>query len=88
MHKNDLPQNYPNPFNSTTTIAFSIPKAGRYVLNIYNVNGEVVQTVLNKNFAAQFYSIDLDANNLASGVYFYRLSGNGMLMTKKFILLK
>ena len=75
-----LDQNYPNPFNPTTTIQFSLPQAGFVTLTVYNMLGQEVATLLNnvQYEEGQDESIDFDATNLASGVYFYRLSVQGI----------
>ncbi len=83
-----LMQNYPNPFNSTTMITFSIKKAGYYTLNIYNVNGQFVKTLLNDNLRNQKYQIRVQTPNLASGLYYYELKGEGFRQVKKFVLMK
>ncbi|MHB9027328.1 MAG: FlgD immunoglobulin-like domain containing protein [Candidatus Latescibacterota bacterium] len=77
-----LSQNFPNPFNPTTTIEYSIPKAGHTTLAIYNVAGQKVRTLINESQAASFYKVVWDGRNdngesVATGMYFYKLvSGN------------
>ena len=92
-----LSQNYPNPFNPTTTIGYQLPKASRVTLIIYNVLGQQVKALIDKEQSAGYYTIVLDASSLSSGVYFYRISttdgaagfaGGGFVRTKKMILLK
>ncbi len=89
-----LYQNYPNPFNPTTTIKYSIPNiAGVETQNlaslrIYNVLGEEVATLVNEKQAPGNYSVQFDASNLSSGVYFYKLQYGNFVATKKMILLK
>jgi len=83
-----LAQNYPNPFNPSTVIEFSIAEAGLYVVKIFNVLGQEVATVANQDFAAGKYSFNFDASNLTSGIYFYKLVGEKVNMTKKMLLLK
>jgi len=84
----ELKQNYPNPFNPSTTINYSIPVAGNYRLKVYNIMGEEVATLLNNNVNAGNYSVNLDASQLASGIYLYRLIGNNVNIVRKMILLK
>ncbi|GBE27133.1 two component regulator propeller [bacterium BMS3Bbin03] len=84
----DLKQNYPNPFNPTTTIAFSIEKRGLVNLKVYNINGQLVSTLVNRPMTPGSYSVKFDGRNLASGMYYYRLTVDGKLMTKKMTLLK
>jgi len=86
--KYELDQNYPNPFNPTTTIKFSLPQAGKVRLDVYNLLGELVTTLVNKNFEAGFQSVQFNASNLASGIYIYRLSSNSFSQVRKMMLLK
>ena len=89
-----LAQNYPNPFNPTTTIKYSIPaNAGAETRNlaslrIYNVLGEEIATLVNKQQPAGNYSVKFNASNLPSGVYFYTLHVGDFVASKKMILLK
>ncbi len=84
----ELAQNYPNPFNPTTSISFSIPQSGNVKLAVYNLLGQEVKTLINRNMEAGSYSVDFDAEGLFSGVYIYRLESNGMTLTKKMTYLK
>ncbi len=81
-------QNYPNPFNPTTTIIYSIPKTSLVTIKVYDILGREVKTLVNGQKLPGNYSIEFNAKNLQSGVYFYRLQTNGFIDTKKFILLK
>ena len=83
-----LSQNYPNPFNPTTTINYSLPKAGNVKLTVYNAIGCKVSTILNEYKPAGNYSIQFKATNLASGIYLYRLESGNYAAVKKFIILK
>ena len=83
-----LTQNYPNPFNPTTQISFTLPKAGNVSLTVYNTLGQKVATLVNGNLAAGSHTVSFNANNLASGVYFYRLSAGSYASTMKMMLLK
>ncbi len=89
-----LSQNYPNPFNPTTTVQYSIPKLNgvetRYStsLRVYNILGEEVATLVNKRQAPGNYTVQFDASNLPSGVYFYTLHAGDFVATKKMILMK
>jgi len=75
--KFSISQNYPNPFNPSTKISFEIPSDGFVNLNVYDVNGRLINTLLNENLSAGYQSIDFSANsggvNLSSGVYFYTI---------------
>lgn len=83
-----LKQNYPNPFNPATTIEFSVPVKDRYTLKVYNTLGELVTTLVDKDVEPGNFKINFNAGSLASGVYFYRLSGKGVNKINKMILLK
>ena len=83
-----LHQNYPNPFNPVTKFRFDIKKSGNVKLNIYDINGKAVKTLLNRNITAGTYEIDWDASVFTSGVYFYRLEAVDFTETKKMILVK
>ncbi len=82
-----LEQNYPNPFNPTTTIAFTLPVSGQYEMTIYNAIGQVVEVIAG-NGSAGPATIEWDAGNYASGVYFYKLSAGAESITKKMVFLK
>ncbi len=84
----NLSQNYPNPFNPTTEINFSIPKSGLTSLEVYNLLGQKVATLVNKQLAAGSYKYKFDGSNLASGVYFYKLQANDYAKVKKMMLMK
>lgn len=88
-----LEQNYPNPFNPTTTIRFALPEAGPASLKIYNVRGQLVQTLANGSFEAGVHSFAWDGTNavgekVASGLYFYQLIAGDFYRVKRMILLK
>jgi len=85
-----LDQNYPNPFNPTTTIKFSLPKAGNVTIKIYDVAGrEVVQLFNNQYMNAGVQKQLFNGSKLASGVYFYSLIvDNNLIDTKKMVLIK
>jgi len=84
----ELAQNYPNPFNPTTTIEFSLPKAGNVTLEVYNTLGQKVTTLVDGAMSAGPQQVQFDGNNLASGIYFYRLETDGFNDVKKMVLLK
>lgn len=83
-----LEQNYPNPFNPVTTIEFSLPKGGKYQIQIYNILGEVVKELVTKEFEAGYHQAVFDAKEFASGAYFYTLTGDDVRIVKKMMLLK
>jgi hypothetical protein len=93
-NENNLPvqysftQNYPNPFNPTTTISYSIPKAGNVSLKIFNVLGQEVRNPVSGYQNAGTYKVTFDASLLTSGVYFYSLNADNFLQVKKMMLIK
>ncbi len=83
-----LSQNYPNPFNPTTKINFAIPKQGFVSLKVYDVLGRVVKDLVNEVKTAGMYSVDFNASELSSGVYFYKVEVNGFTDVKRMVLVK
>ncbi len=83
-----LSQNYPNPFNPLTKINYSIQKSGLVTLKVYDMLGRQVANLVNATKLSGNYSVDFNASNLTSGVYFYRLDVNGFTDTKKMVILK
>ncbi|MBD3232265.1 MAG: T9SS type A sorting domain-containing protein [candidate division Zixibacteria bacterium] len=83
-----LSSNYPNPFNAQTNISFSLPEAGNVRLNVYNLLGQNVATLVDGNMSAGQHTVNWDAANHASGVYLYKLQANDQVITKKMHLLK
>jgi len=85
-----LDQNFPNPFNPSTTISFNIPKSGVVSLKIYDITGKLVKSLLNNvKHEAGVKSINMSANELSSGIYFYSLEVDGRLISsKKMALIK
>lgn len=83
-----LGQNYSNPFNPATTIQFSIASQSRVRLDLFNLLGQRVSTVVDEERPAGSYSERLDGTLLPSGVYFYRLTAGTFTDTKRLVLLK
>jgi len=83
-----LSQNYPNPFNPNTTINYSLPKQSNVKIKVYNILGKEILTLVNENKPQGNYSVEFNANNLSSGVYFYILSTGQFTQVKKMILIK
>lgn len=81
-------QNYPNPFNPVINIKFSIPTSGYVTLKVYNIQGKEVTTLVDEQLTAGSYYINFDGNELANGMYFYKISAGGFVETKKMILMK
>ncbi len=83
-----LEQNYPNPFNPSTTITYSIPQDGIVQLKLFNTLGELVKYLVNDFQTAGIYKISFDAEDINSGIYFYKLEVNGYSSVKKMILIR
>ncbi|RMH61261.1 MAG: T9SS C-terminal target domain-containing protein [Calditrichaeota bacterium] len=88
-----LDQNYPNPFNPSTTIRFALPKAGQVSLAIYNMQGQLIQTLASGQFSAGQHQAVWNGTNangahVASGVYFYKLKAGNVVQSKKMLLMK
>jgi hypothetical protein len=83
-----LAQNYPNPFNPTTNIRFDLTRSDHVSLKVYNITGQEVATLVSGNLVAGSYNVPFDATNLASGVYFYKLSTPAQTESRKMVLLK
>ena len=81
-------QNYPNPFNPVTVIKFDIQKSSDVKISIYNILGQEVKILVNKNMQPGEYKVAFDASDLASGVYFYKLESSSYTETKKMVLIK
>jgi len=81
-------QNYPNPFNPTTNIKYQIIKNSHVKLNVYNVQGKEITTLVNEEQSYGTYQVDWDASNFPSGVYYYRLKAGNFSEVKKMVLLK
>jgi len=79
---------YPNPFNPATTVSFEVGQRMNVILSVYDMNGKLVQTLFSGVKDAGKYDIKFDAAKLSSGIYFYRLEADGLMETKKLILLK
>jgi len=86
--KLQLNQNYPNPFNPSTVISYSIPKAGLVNLSIYNIKGQLVETLVNTHQEADNYTVEWKADKYSSGIYFYRVSSGNHSQIKKSLLIK
>ena len=83
-----LSQNYPNPFNPNTKISWQSPVSGHQTLKVYDVLGNEVATLVNEYKPAGIYNVQFTMNNLASGIYFYRLQAGSFIQTKKMLLIK
>ncbi len=83
-----LHQNYPNPFNPSTTISFSVGTYNHTSLRVYDVLGREVAILVNEEKSPGDYNVEWNAENMPSGIYFYRLTAGGYSQTKKMILIK
>jgi hypothetical protein len=83
-----LEQNYPNPFNPSTVIKYQLPEAGLVTLNVYDVLGNEIVTLVNEKKSAGTHSVEFNGSGLPSGIYFYELVDRNFVETKKMILMK
>jgi flagellar hook assembly protein FlgD len=88
-----LEQNYPNPFNPTTTISFKIPQKSKVLLEIFDIFGKRIKTLIDDELKTGTYKVewngrDEKGNPLSSGIYIYRLSAGKVFLTKKMTLIK
>jgi len=81
-------QNYPNPFNPTTTIHFGIPRMCKVKIELYNLLGQKLATILDARKPAGYYQMTVDGTNLSSGVYFYTIQAGKYRAIKKMLLMK
>jgi hypothetical protein len=83
-----LYDNYPNPFNPSTTIRFQLPRTARATLQVFNLRGQLVRTLVDGVRNAGEHEVQFNAERLASGMYLYRLMYNGQVQTKRMLLIK
>jgi len=88
-----LRANYPNPFNPTTTIAFDMARSGHVSIEVYNIKGQKVKTLVNTGYDAGRHSVvwhgdDASGRNVGSGVYFYRMTTDGYTSVQKMLMMK
>ena len=83
-----LSQNYPNPFNPVTTIKYQIPRSAKVTLMVYDILGRVVAKLVDGMQEAGYYSINWNAQNYASGIYFYKMTAGNYENVKKLVLVK
>jgi hypothetical protein len=89
VNEYQLLQNYPNPFNPSTTIKFRVPETSKISLRVYNILGQLVTTLVdNQVVGVGEHTVNWDASNLSSGIYFYELRADNRVQTKKMMLLK
>lgn len=83
-----LSQNYPNPFNPVTTISYELKNTNYVKLNVYDVNGRLISSLINNVQPAGSYSVQFDGSKFSSGIYFYKLEAEGFSDTKRMVLVK
>ncbi len=83
-----LSQNYPNPFNPTTSIEFRIAKQSLVTLEVFDMLGHTVATLVDEVKSPGIYRVTMDGGTLASGMYFYTMKADNFTMSKKFVLMK
>ena len=83
-----LQPNYPNPFNPNTTITYTLPKAGKVNLSVFNILGQYIAHLYSGNQKAGTYSFQWDVSAFPSGLYFYQLETNNQRQTKRMLLIK
>ncbi|MHA2307416.1 MAG: T9SS type A sorting domain-containing protein, partial [Candidatus Hodarchaeales archaeon] len=84
----DLKQNYPNPFNPSTKIKYDLPKPEKVKIEIFNLLGQKIETLINKPMSAGSHQVEFIAKELPSGVYYYRIQASGFQQVKKMVFLK
>ncbi|MBS1516892.1 MAG: T9SS type A sorting domain-containing protein [Bacteroidetes bacterium] len=84
----ELSQNYPNPFNPETKISYQIPRDAYVSLKVYNNSGKEVATLVNNSVSAGYYTVNFNAANLSSGIYFYKLETEGFTKVMKMAVVK
>ena len=88
VHSFELGQNYPNPFNPSTKIKFSIPITAKVKIEVFNISGNKVATLLDEQKEAGIHEVGFNASKLASGVFLYKISAGNFSATKKMLLVK
>ena len=83
-----LAQNYPNPFQSSTSIKYSLPKSSNVKIQIYNIKGQLVETLIDRPLPAGIHTVDWDGKDMSSGIYFCKLYADNGSITKKMLLVR
>jgi len=88
VYQYELEQNYPNPFNPSTSISFSLKDASSVSIQVFDMMGREIKTLLKQKLTAGKHTVQFDASGLSSGVYLYRMTTNSITLTKKMLLIK
>lgn len=88
VSKYNLSQNFPNPFNPVTTIEYQIPQAGMVKITLYNILGQEIRTIINEVKEVGVHKVNIDASDLNSGVYLYKIESGSFVKTRKMTLVK
>jgi hypothetical protein len=83
-----LLQNYPNPFNPSTTIGYQLQDISEVTIEVFDITGRKVATLVNKKQEPGYYRVRFNASNLASGIYLYRLKTENNVGVKKMVIIK
>ena len=88
-----LSQNYPNPFNPSTMISFSLPSEGHVMINIYDITGRLVSTLVDGSLSSGYHQVSWDGTDMfnssvSAGLYIYSLQAEGVSLTRKMVLMK
>ncbi|UCG61206.1 MAG: VCBS repeat-containing protein [Candidatus Zixiibacteriota bacterium] len=83
-----LSQNYPNPFNPSTDISFGLPHASQVKLEVFNIMGQRITTLVNRQMEAGHHTVSFDGTKMASGIYLYRIQAGDFVESRKMILIK
>ena len=83
-----LGHNYPNPFNPITTIRFNLPRSSAVTLTVYTLLGQEIETLIREELSAGEHRVEWNAQEMPSGIYYYRLEANGFIQTRKMVVMK
>ena len=83
-----LSQNFPNPFNAQTKIKYDLPNVAQVTIDIYNILGRKIETLVNKQQPLGYHQVICNADDVPSGVYFYRIIAGEFSQSRKMLLLK
>jgi hypothetical protein len=86
--KFELSQNYPNPFNPDTNIEFKVPYTSKVRIDVYDILGQHVETLVSREFETGYYNVVFDASGLPGGTYIYRIIADNFSQSEKMMLLK